>query len=178
MVVTLNTPPVVIVNLQMLVDSNGTPVGYADTLNFDTNFTVTADGYGTITVTDAYASFATFTFGRTGTQAVGNYLMTSDSVPGSLVGQIVPGAGIIARFGVGVSTAITGTPSVFQIQRRTAVATFADIAGATVSIPVGQFQATVTNLAILLAADQELSIYYKSGGVPANPVATIYVRPL
>ena len=173
--ITLNTPPIVNVTLTAQVNSNGTPIANASILDFGPTFGVTTDGYGTVFITDPDLSYVTLTFTSSGKQRVGDYLLTG-SIPSSVTGQIIPGTGILQKFGVGVSTNITGTPCIFQIQKRTAVGTFTDIAGATLSIPVGAYQASTT-LAIQLGTDEELSVYYKSGGAPSNSVATIFVTP-
>ena len=47
MVLNLNPAPSVVIALTMLVDSNGTPIVNANTLNFQSGFTITTDGYGT-----------------------------------------------------------------------------------------------------------------------------------
>lgn len=116
-----------------------------------------------------------YAFGRSGAQTAGSYLKTASGVPSSVVGQMLPAFASLYRLSVTVSAAITGSPAVFQLQNRTAVGTFADVSGASVSIPVGAYVASSAVLGLQLATDQQMSLYFKSGGTPVDPVATLQV---
>lgn len=118
-----------------------------------------------------------FFFSRSGsTLAAGTYFFTGN-VSTSSTGQLIAGSNKIIKIAVSTSANITGSPCLVQFQRRTAVATFVDIAGASISIPVGTYSATSTGLALLIGPDWELSCYFKSGGSPSNPVVGIYLIP-
>ena len=117
-----------------------------------------------------------FFFSRSGaTLAIGTYFFTGNVATNS-TGQLIAGTNTIIKIAASTSANITGTPCVIQFQRRTAVATFSDITGGSISIPVGTFKATAT-VAIPVGPDIEISCYFKSGGSPSNPVVGIYLVP-
>lgn len=116
-------------------------------------------------------------FSRSGSRVAGDYLLTAGGAVSSNSGQIIPGSSLLSKVGVSVSSAIAGSGAVFQLQQRTAVGTFVDIVGASVTIPVGQYQAVASSLGIQLSADTEISAYLKSGGTSVNPVLTVLAVP-
>jgi hypothetical protein len=74
----LNTPPNVLVTLQMQINNNAVPVGYADILNFSSDFTATSDGYGTITIVNSDGTKWSL-IGNSGTTPGTNFVGTTDS---------------------------------------------------------------------------------------------------
>jgi len=119
-----------------------------------------------------------FFFTRAGSLNPGSYLQVG-SVVSSNTGQLIPGTNKITKITVSLSGNVTNTEVVFQVQRRTGVATFTDIPGAEITIPVGSYSATAI-LSIDLNHDEEISVYYKTGAAnsaAANAVVGIFVVP-
>jgi hypothetical protein len=115
-----------------------------------------------------------FVFSKDGNTGVGTYLrigsvVTSDS------GHPIIGKNILVRMRATVKNAVA-TSTVIQLQQRTAVDTRSDIAGAAITIPAGQYKASVT-LAVTLPEDVELCAYNKSGSTLSNVVVNVFLFP-
>lgn len=102
-----------------------------------------------------------FFFGRVSGGGAGTYL-TINGIATNKVGQIVRGSNTLVGMTVTTSANVTGANAVIQIQQRTALNTFVDIAGASITILVGAYSATAI-LAVSLPANVEISAYIKSG---------------
>lgn len=102
-----------------------------------------------------------FFFGRASGGGAGTYLQIN-GVASNKLGQIVIGNNNLIKISVTTSAVTTG--AVIQVQQRTGVATFVDIAGAQVTIPNGSYSANVTFATpISLPSNVEISAYIKSG---------------
>lgn len=101
-----------------------------------------------------------FFFGRTNGGNAGTYL-TINGVATNKVGQIVIGLNTLVGISVTTASNVSGA-AVIQLQQRTGLNTFVDIAGATITIPSGNFKAT-TALSVALPSNVELAAYIKSG---------------
>jgi len=96
------------------------------------------------------------TFSSQGAVNSGEYLFVG-KVPTSDAGMPVIGLNKLVSITSTSKQLITGSPAKLQIFNRTAVNTRVDIAGAIISIPVGQYRGTV-QLDIDLASDPELGV--------------------
>lgn len=106
---------------------------------------------------------------------VGTYL-DSGSISSNNTGQSVLGHGTLMDLSATNMTIVSSVPMLFQLQKRTGVNTWADIYGAAISIPIGQYSSFKTFLpCIVLDVDAEISIYLKSGDLPTNPVVQVHL---
>jgi hypothetical protein len=115
-----------------------------------------------------------FVFSKDGNTGVGTYLRIG-SVVTSDAGHPIIGKNILVRMRATVKNTI-GTDTVIQLQERTAVNTRTDIAGAAITIPAGQYKASVT-LDVPLPEDVELCAYNKSGATLSNVVVNVFLFP-
>ena len=116
-----------------------------------------------------------FIFSKSGNASAGTYLRTGEAVT-SATGQIIKGDNLIVEISVS-NAKVVGTNTVVQIQRRTALNTFSDVAGASVTIPSGTYKGTNSGLTISFGPDEEMSAYVKSGSTLNNPVLVVYLTP-
>lgn len=103
-----------------------------------------------------------FFFGRPSGGSAGTYLQIN-GVASNKLGQITAGLNKIVRLSVTSSAVVSGA-TVIQLQQRTALATFVDIAGALITVASGAYKATST-LSVNLPVDAEISAYIKSGTI-------------
>lgn len=117
-----------------------------------------------------------FVFSKDGNATVGTYLRTG-VVPGGVggSGQLIQGANVLIGLDIRVASNVANTTR-YQMSRRTAVGTWADVAGAFVDIPAGGYIGTTT-LAINIGPDWEVSFYNKSGSTTQNTVMVSYFVP-
>ena len=115
-----------------------------------------------------------FIFSYNGGAGVGTYLRTG-SVPTNTTGQRIKGTNTVLEIDVSASANVTATTTI-QFQRRTAVSTFSNITGATVTLSAGQYTASNTGLSIPIGPDWEVSCYVSVGSL-TNPVVVIYPVP-
>lgn len=116
-----------------------------------------------------------FFFSKAGSAGAGTYLRVGEAVS-SNTGMTIVGANTIVKLVVSNGSAV-GSNTVIQIQKRTAVNTFVDIASASITILTGAYSATSSGLSIALGTNEELSAYVKSGSSLDNPVFGVYVVP-
>lgn len=116
-----------------------------------------------------------FFFSKSGNASVGTYLRVGESVT-SNTGMTIVGTNKIVKI-VASNGSNVGSNTVVQIQKRTAVNTFVDLAGASITIPSGSYTATISSLSITLGLNEELSAYVKSGSTLDNPIVGVYVIP-
>lgn len=116
-----------------------------------------------------------FIFSKSGNASAGTYLRTGEAVT-SKTGQIIKGDNVIVEISVSNANNV-GSNTVVQIQRRTALNTFSDVAGASVTIPSGTYKGTNSSLTISFGPDEEMSAYVKSGSTLNNPVLVVYLTP-
>lgn len=140
-------------------------------LNVTYDNSVTALGTGTVqSAIDALASKSgggggvtpPFFFGRATGGGAGTYLQIN-GVASSKLGQITAGSNKIVRMSITSSATVTGA-TIIQLQERTAIGTFTDIAGAAITVPNGAYKASSV-LSINLNTDAEISAYVKSGSI-------------
>jgi hypothetical protein len=118
-----------------------------------------------------------YQYSRAGTLLTAGTYLNVGTISSGVVGQLVTGTNKIVRIAITTSAAVGTAPAVFQIQRRTGVTTFSDIAGANISIPVSSYKANLLlSTPVSLNADEEISAYIKSGS-PSNPLLLIFVTP-
>lgn len=118
-----------------------------------------------------------YQFSRAGTVLTAGTYLNVGTIASSSVGQLVSGTNKIVRVAITTSL-VVATPAVFQIQRRTGVATFTDIVGATVTLSATSYkQNVILTTPVLLGLDEEISAYIKSGS-PSNPILLIFVTPV
>ena len=116
-----------------------------------------------------------FIFSKSGNASAGTYLRTGEAVT-SATGQTIKGNNLIVEISVSNAN-VVGTNTVVQIRRRTALSTFSDVVGASVTIPSGNYKATNSSLTISFGPDEEMSAYVKSGSTLSNPVLVVYLTP-
>lgn len=116
-----------------------------------------------------------FVFSKSGNAASGTYLRTGEAVT-SATGQPIKGSNTIVEIAVSNAN-VVGTNTVVQIQRRTALATFSDVTGASVTILSGNYKAINSGLSVSFGPDEEMSVYVKSGSTLSNPVLVVYMTP-
>jgi len=115
-----------------------------------------------------------FVFSKDGNVTVGTYLRTGD-VQTNNTGQPIFGANHLIRMRVSAGgNAVSNT--VIQLRARTAVSTFSDIAGASITLTAGNYTAT-TELDVILPNNVELCAYNKSGGSLSNVVLVLFLMP-
>ena len=115
-----------------------------------------------------------FVFAKDGNCTVGTYLRIG-AVITSDAGHPIIGKNKLVRIRI-TAASVVGTATVFQIQKRTAVSTRTDVAGASITIPAGQYSASET-FDIALGTDPELCAYNKSGSTAANVVMNVFLYP-
>ena len=117
-----------------------------------------------------------FTFSKSGFCIVGGYLYVGQVVS-SKTGEPIAGSNYLVKLSVSNSTNVAANTTL-QLQRRTAVATFVDIAGAFIVIPAGNYKAnSVLATPIAIGPDWELSCYNKSGSTLNDGVFYMYLVP-
>ena len=116
-----------------------------------------------------------FVMSKSGNATVGTYLRVGESVS-SNTGQLIKGVNYLIEMSVSNGSNVASN-TVLQVQRRTGVNTFVDLAGASVTIPAGSYKATNTGLTISIGPDEEISAYVKSGSTLDNPILMIYCTP-
>lgn len=121
-----------------------------------------------------------FVFSKAGSCGQGTYMRVGESAT-SVTGQLIKGSNKIVELSISNGTAVT-TNTTFQLQQRTAISTFSDIAGAFVIIPSGQYKASNTGLSISIGPDIEVSAYNKVGtvsgpNVVVEPILMLYIVP-
>jgi hypothetical protein len=118
-----------------------------------------------------------FIFSKSGGSGVGAYLKTGEVLT-SNTGQLIRGLNYITQINASTSANQTNAGgATLQLQRRTGLNTFVDIAGATVNIPNGSFSATHTGLSISIGSDWEISCYNTGPGNVSDCVVTLFVTP-
>ncbi len=115
-----------------------------------------------------------FVFTKDGNCTVGTYLRIG-SVITSDAGHPIIGKNKLVRIRITAASAV-GTNTVFQIQKRTAVSTRTDVAGASITILAGQYSASAS-FDIALGTDPELCAYNKSGSTASNVVMNVFLFP-
>ena len=118
-----------------------------------------------------------FVFGKDGNCTVGTYFRTH-VVPGGPggSGQIIKGSNTLIEMGLTNVNAVASN-TVVQLIRRTAINTWSDIAGASVTLIAGNYTQTNTGLSVVIGPDWEISAYNKSGSSLNNVLLTIYLVP-
>jgi hypothetical protein len=117
-----------------------------------------------------------FVFSKSGGTAVGSYLYVGQAVT-SKTGQEIVGTNRIVKVGVSNSANVAANTKI-QFQRRTALSTFVDIAGAEATIPSGSFRTTATLPSpVSIGPDWEISCYNKSGSTLSDPIVVLYLIP-
>lgn len=116
-----------------------------------------------------------FFFSKSGNAAVGTSLRTGESVS-NVTGQTIRKDSKLIEIYISNGNAVSSN-TVVQMTRRTGVSTFADIVGASVTIPSGNYKASSGTLSILLNTDEEIGAYVKSGSTLNNPVVGAYIVP-
>ena len=107
--------------------------------------------------------------------SVGTYL-NSGSVASSNSGQSAMGHSNLIGLSATNVTVATSLPMVFQLQRRIDVDTFEDIPGATISIPVGSYSATINfSPYIVIDGNSEISVCVKDGSSPTSPIVQVHL---
>jgi hypothetical protein len=114
-------------------------------------------------------------FNRPGNTTVGTYLYAG-SMPSNLGGAAVFGLNRIIGI-IATVTAVPGTTSVLQLQRRTAISTWADISGASITLTTASYKAVSSSLSVALSSNEEIACYVKSGVTLTNPVIHVYYVP-
>jgi hypothetical protein len=115
-----------------------------------------------------------FVFSKSGGTAVGAYLYVGQTVT-SKAGQLAPGTNQLIKM-TATNDANVGSNTVIQLQRRTAVATFADITSANITIPSGSYSAVKDfSTPVDIGPDWEISCYNKSGSSVSNPIVCIFL---
>jgi len=115
-----------------------------------------------------------FLFSKDGSCGVGTYLRIG-SVITSDAGHPIIGKNKLVRIRITCASNV-GSNTVVQIQKRTAVGTRSDIAGASITILAGTYSASAT-FDIALGTDPELCAYNKSGSSLSNPVMNVFLFP-
>lgn len=117
-----------------------------------------------------------FIFSKDGSCGVGTYLRIG-SVVSSNSGHPIIGKNKIVKIRISAQSNVASNTTV-QIQARTASTTRSDIAGATITIPAGNYTATAEfEPAITLPEDVELCAYNKSGSTLSNAVMNVFLFP-
>ncbi len=119
-----------------------------------------------------------FLFSRQGGMGLNSYLQVGN-VFSNQAGQIIPGNNFLVRMTITTSQTYNLAQTI-QIQRRTAVSTRVDIAGAAITIPGSNsaYAATYTpSSPIALGSGWELSAYLKTGNNISDAVLLLYVVP-
>lgn len=115
-----------------------------------------------------------FVFSKDGTCGVGTYLRIG-SVISSDSGHPIIGKNKITRIRATNVNAVASN-TVIQFQERTARLTRSDIAGASITIPSGAYNASV-DIDVSLPVDVELCCYNKSGATLSNVVVNVFLFP-
>jgi hypothetical protein len=153
------------------VDLTALTNGYVLTWNNSLNtFELSAPGSASNGVTPP------FFMSKAGNAAVGTYLRVGEAVS-SNTGMTIVGDNSINKLVISNGNNVASN-TVVQIQRRTAVNTFSDITGASITIPAGTYKASLDGLSITLNTDEEISAYVKSGSTLSNAVFGIYIVPV
>jgi hypothetical protein len=116
-----------------------------------------------------------FVFSKDGGCTVGTYLRTG-SVQTNRTGQIIKGSNYAVEIHVSNQATVASTTRVY-FQRRSAVATRADIPNMYVDLPSGQYRAVRSGLQIPIGPDWEICVYNKSGSSLSDPVVIVYFLP-
>lgn len=116
-----------------------------------------------------------FLFSKSGGIGTGAYFNVG-SVASDKAGQVITGNNKIVKITV-TSSANVSSDSVVQFQRRTGLSTFEDISGAEITIPSGNYKASVSGLSVDIGPDEELAVYKKSGGNITDGIVILYVVP-
>ena len=118
-----------------------------------------------------------FQLGISGSVGGGQYLRNGVGIPSNQTGQLIPGLNKIVKISVSLSQSDNNVKA-FKVQYRTSVNSWADVTGATISVPgdTASYKATVTGLSINLTTDAELAVVCTSGN-PQNPVVSIFITP-
>lgn len=116
-----------------------------------------------------------FIFSKAGNAGTGTYLRTGEAIT-SNTGQIIKGSNTISQISVSNGSNVATTTRV-QLQRRTGVNTFVDVASGFVDITSGTYSGTVSGLSVAWGPDWEMSAYVKSGSTLDNPVLVVYLLP-
>jgi hypothetical protein len=115
-------------------------------------------------------------FTKSGGLSVNSYLYAGQVVT-SKAGQLVIGSNQIAKISISSSSTVANN-TVLQLQQRSAIATFSDIAGASITVLAGQYKATVTfSPTISIGPDWELCCYNKSGSTINDAILLVYLVP-
>ncbi len=118
-----------------------------------------------------------FIFSKSGGAGNGAYLATG-AVLTDKTGQLIKGTNYITQISVSSSANQTNASgATIQLQRRTALNTFVDITGATVTVPQGSFSANNTGLSIAVGPDWEICCYNSGPGNFTDPVVTLFLAP-
>lgn len=115
-----------------------------------------------------------FVFTKDGNLTVGTYLRIGTVIT-SDAGHPIIGKNKLVRIRVTCATN-AGSNTVIQIQKRTALGTRTDVAGAAITIPAGTYQASA-EYDIALGTDVELCAYNKSGSTLSNVVMNVFLYP-
>jgi hypothetical protein len=116
-----------------------------------------------------------FVFSKDGNVTVGTYLRTG-SVQTSATGQLIKGSSKIVEISASCDSNAASTTRI-QFFQRTGVSSRADITGAYVDIPSGNYKGTRSSLSINIGPDWEIGCYSQSGSTIANVVVVIYLTP-
>jgi hypothetical protein len=117
-----------------------------------------------------------FIFSKDGSCGVGTYLRIG-SVVTSDAGHPIIGKNRLITIRISAQSNV-GSNTTVQIQKRTARTTRTDIAGASITIPSGNYTASVTfDPPIVLPDNVELCAYNKSGSTLSNAVMNVFLYP-
>lgn len=117
-----------------------------------------------------------FLFSKDGTCTVGTYLRIG-AVITSDAGHPIIGTNTLVTMRVTCQSNVANATTI-QLQQRTAVGTRTDIAGAAITIPAGNYTASVTFATpIALPNNVELCAYNKAGSTLSNTVLNVFLFP-
>ena len=120
-----------------------------------------------------------FIFSKSGGAGVGAYLKTGEVLT-SKTGQLIKGSNYVVELNCSSSAIVSGTGgAVIKMQRRTGLATFVDIAGATVTVPSGSFSGSnlITLGTVSIGPNWEVSCYNAGPENLTDPVVTMFLLP-
>lgn len=159
---------------------DNTELDFDQELSLDANNIFFNNASNGFTVTESQAAIEqarlfNMVLSRGGTVGAGTYLQAGGTLLNA-TGIVMPA--YCRLVGLTVSNgANVGSNTVLQLRSRTAVATFVDIAGTTITIPSGSYKASLTGLNVDLG-NIEISAYNKSGASLSSPILTLYLRAI
>lgn len=116
-----------------------------------------------------------YLFTKNGAVPLKSYLWSGHSASYKS-GPIVIGSNKIVKIAVSLKNTVASTTRI-QIRRRTAQNTYADITGALIDIPSGQYRAVTNTLSISIGPDFEIVAQLVSGSKIQDPNLLVYTVP-